>query len=508
MIWGWEKMLITERYIDKIKGIVSCYDRIIITGTLPGWCFDQGMTSFLYANKILIFDYPKFAAELRDEIRANAEFIAKETGLKIDFIKKHQDVDKDAVVKDIIQKSGDHPRLVHIFSAMETCTSYEPWHDKATGKTFLKYDSGKCLHYYFYFIDKEFGLCFLRVPTWAPFKIQFYVNGHNWLATKLTKNGISYQMRENAFLDIVDFNKAQELSDNIRIEDLHQALDIFAQRYCPIIKKYQLAYRWSIMQAEYATDIVFKNQADLKVIYDTLARTAIHSVKPENIATFLGQKLHGNYQGEMGNKFNTRILGTRIKHQMGANAIKMYDKFGLVLRIETTVNDVTQFKLYREVQQTDGSKAHKLASMKKNIYSLFPLVSLLKAANRRYLEFISTFDDPSQGIKNLDKVSCTVNLDDRNYKGFNFFNEDDQKIFMILSRGEFNIYGFQNKSLSRFFQDKSSSTITRILKRLLTHGLIKKVNGTYKYYLTKLGKSVITTGLVVKNMVIIPALAR
>jgi hypothetical protein len=340
----------------------------------------------------------------------------------------------------------------------------------------------------------------------VSFQVTIYLNGHNWLATKLKKNGISYQMRENAFLDIADFSKAQELSDNIRVEDLHQAMDIFAQRYCPIIKKYQLAYRWSIMQAEYATDIIFKNQNDLKVIYETLVRTAIHSVQPENIATFLGQKLHGNYQGEIGNNFQTRILGTKIKHQMGAVAIKMYDKFGLVLRIETTVNDVSQFKFYREVQQRDGNTVHKLAKMKKNIYSLFPLAGLLKAANRRYLEFISTFDDPSQGLKNLHKVSRTVNLDDRSYKGFNFFSEDDQKLFIVLSRGEFNIYGFQNKSLAQFFQDKSSSAITRILKRLMTHGLIKRVKGTYKYYLTKLGKSVITAGLVVKNMVVVPAL--
>jgi hypothetical protein len=499
--------LLTEKYAAKIQGTISCYDRLMITGTLPGWCYDQGMTTFLYTNKIQIFDYPKFAADLRDEIRANTELIAQENNLEIEFIRKCHEFRKESRIKEIIEQRGNHPGLVHIFSAMETCTSYKPWHDKTTGKTFLKYDSGKCLHYYFYFIDREFGLCFMRVPTWSPFKLEFYLNGHNWLATKLMKTGISYEMRENAFFDINDFDRAQELSDSIRVEDLHQAMDVFAQKYCPIIKKFQLAYRWSIMQAEYATDIVFKNQAELKTIYETLVRTAIHSVKPENIASFLGQKLHGNYQGEIGNNFNTRILGTRIKHQMGAVAIKMYDKFGLVLRIETTVNDVSQFKFYREVQQRDGSTVHKLANMKKNIYSLFPLAGLLKAANRRYLEFISTFDDPSQGIKNLDQVTQTVNLDDRSYKGFNFFSTDDQKLFMVLSRGEFNIYGFQHKSIARFFPNKSSGVITRVLKRLLTHGLIKRIKGTYKYYLTKLGKSVITTGLVVKNLVVIPALA-
>lgn len=500
-------MLITERYKDQIAGVISCYDRIIIQGTLPGWCFDQGMTSFLYANKIRVFDYPQFTKSLNDEIRDNAEHVAKENGLEIEFIRKIKDFRKEDRIKRILEKRGDHQGLVHIFSVMETCTSYMPWHDKKTGKTYLKYDSGKCLHYYFYFIDKEFGLCYLRVPTWCPFRLQFYMNGHNWLAAKLSKHNISYTPRENSFFDICDFKKAQDLSDNIRVEDLNKALDIFAQKYCPIIKKYGLEYRWSIMQVEYATDIIFKKRADLQAIYEPLIRTAIHSVKPENIASFLGQKLHGCYQGEMGNNFNTRILGTRIKHHMGATFIKMYDKFGLVLRIETTTNNVSEFKIYRDVQQRDGSKTEKLARMKKNIYSLFPLTGLLKASNRRYLEFISTFDDPSQGIKNLKKISKTIQSDDRTYKGLNFFSQDDLKLLEVLSRGEFNVNGLRNKMLRLFFPNKSSGSISRILKRLMVHGLIKKCKNTYKYYLTKLGKAVIATGLKLREMFVIPNLA-
>lgn len=92
------------------------------------------------------------------------------------------------------------------------------------------------------------------------------------------------------------------------------------------------------MQVEYATDIVFKRQEDLKLIYENLTRTAIHSVKPENIATFLGKKLHPSYQDEVGNNFSTRIEGTCVKFKMGANSIKMYDKYDIILRIETTTN--------------------------------------------------------------------------------------------------------------------------------------------------------------------------
>lgn len=499
--------MITDQYKEQIRGTISCYDRIILRGTIPGWCFAEGMTSFLYAEKIRIFDYPEWAKTFRDEIRQNTERLAAEDGIEIEFIRKIKAFRKEDRIQEILKKRGNHPGLVHIFSAMETCNSYKPRHDRKTGKTFLIHDGGKCLHYYFYFIDPLLGLCYLRVPTWCPLQLQFYFNGHNWLATKLAKHAIPYVLKDNVFLEISDFHTAQELSDKMRVEDLHQVLDIFAQRYCPVIKPYHLAYHWSIMQAEYATDIVFKRQSDLKMLYEPLIRTAIHSVKPENIASFLGEKLHGNYQGEIGNNFNTRIQGTRIKHQMGAVSIKMYDKFSLALRIETTTNDVSEFKVYREVDQRDGNNVRKIAPMKKNIYSLFPLARLLKAANYRYLEFISAFPDPTNGVKKLNTLSQTISSGDRSYKGFNFFDPDDQNLLTIIARGEFNIRGFRNKSLQSFISNKSPAQISRILKRLRLHRLIRKVGHTFKYYLTSLGKQVITLGLRLKELFIIPKLA-
>ncbi|MCF2941934.1 hypothetical protein L1N85_26815 [Paenibacillus alkaliterrae] len=251
------------------------------------------------------------------------------------------------------------------------------------------------------------------------------------------------------------------MSDHIRVEDLHQVFDILANRYCPVIKKLGVMYRWSIMQVEYATDVVFRNPDDLGHLYDAVVHTAIHSVKPENIATFLGQKLHGNYEGEMGNRFNKRILGTRIKHQMGAVTIKMYDKFGYVLRIETTVNNVSQFKHSREVQQRDGTVTQKVAPMKKNIYSLFLLSQILKASNRRYLAFVSSLDDPSDGAKKLDELSKSKKVDDRSYKGFNFFSREDHQLFQVLTHGEFNISGLQNKSIRKLLPDRSPASVSR-----------------------------------------------
>jgi hypothetical protein len=498
--------LLTERHADQIAGVLSCYDRILVFGTLPGICFAEGMTSYLYTHKVRIFDYPRFAQPFRDELRENAERLAEENGIAIEHIRK-RNVRKEALVEAVLAKRGRHPGLVAIFSAMELCASYQPWHDKLTGKTYLKPTDGKCLHYYFYFIDEELGLTYVRVPSWLPCRLQIYFNGHNWLAAQLAKQKIPYELRDNAFVEISNWRQAQQIADSWRAKRIHQKLDEFAQWFCPIFGHFGLHYHWSIDQCEYATDIVFRRQADLSAIYENLTRTAIHSVKPDNIATFLGKKLHGNYQDEMGNRFNIRIEGTRIKHTMGPVSLKLYDKFRLILRIETTVNNVSFFKHYREVEHRDGSKEMKYADMQKTIYSLPALQELLLAANRRYVEFLSAIEDHTAGTDKLNKISRKTEGAGRSYRGFNFFDDEDQKLFASLARGEFNISGFQSKNLRQRLQDKSSGQISRLLKRLRLHGLIKKIGKTYKYYLTATGKQVITLGLKLKHLYIIPELS-
>lgn len=470
---------------------------------MPEISYSKGMTKYMYQNEVKIFNYPKFAEPFKEAIRANAERIAKENNVEIEFIRK-AGVRKETIISEKIKIRGGHPGIVHIISAMETCNTYKPWHDKTTGKTFLKPDTSKCLHYYFYFIDPQVGLGYVRVPTWCPFRLQVYINGHNLLASELKEAGIKYSMTDNAFDSLEDAVKAQELSDKVSIEKLHRKLDGFAWQFCPVYKDFNLRYHWGVMQAEYATDIVFKKQEGLQQIYSELVATAIHTVKPENIATFLGHKLDPRYQGEVGNNYNVRIEGSRIKHTMGSVSIKMYDKFSKILRIETTSNDISFFKHFREVVHRDGTTSHEMAPLKKNIYSLSFLADNLKASNRRYLEFISAFDNKEVGRKRLGKVTSSKNENNRNYKGFNFFSADDLTVLMAIVRGEFNINGFRNKNMQKLL-GFNGGKISRLIKRMRVHGLIKKATSSYKYYLTKIGKETIIMAQKIKELVLVPA---
>lgn len=497
---------ISTRYARSIHGSLSCFDRLILQGTLAPVGHPAGMTSFLYQKNVRIFDFPGFSKPITDKIRAHIAAVAKDSDVPVIFVRKHTDR-KENRVKQIIDKRGDHPGIVCILSAMETCSTFEPWHDKKTGKTFLRPDTGKCLHYYIYLIDPDFGLCHVRVPTWLPCRIQIYINGHNRLAARMQSRSIPFTQHDNLFTRIGNFVTAQKLSDSFDVKHLHRFLDQCARNFCPILDDVQAAYHWSIMQAEYATDILFSSPKNLASLYDRISRTAAVAVKAPDIATFLGRKLSSNYKDEMGNHFSTRIEGTRIRHSMGPTSIKAYDKLGIALRIETTTNDVSFFKHFRDVEMKDGAIVNKIASMRKSIYSLSDLAKIMRDANERYLEFLSALDDPSDAAPKLERLSKTVSEHNHPYKGFNFFDSEDLRLLRTIARGEFNITGFQNKQLRAHIDNLTSSKTTRIIKRLRLHGLIKKVRGSYKYRLSSLGKQVVALGLKIREFFITPELA-
>jgi len=135
-------MTLETRYAADLHGVLSCYDRLIICGTLPGVCYAGGMTSFLYSRGIRIFDYTRFAEPLRERIRERAQQACQEAGVAIEHVAKRH-VRKEALVAKVLQARGNAPGLVHVISAMEACPSYKPWLDKSNGHVYLRACPGK-----------------------------------------------------------------------------------------------------------------------------------------------------------------------------------------------------------------------------------------------------------------------------------------------------------------------------------------------------------------------------
>ena len=361
--------------------------------------------------------------------------------------------------------------------------------------------------YYFYFIDEEVGLCYLRVPTWCPFRLQFYCNGHSWLENKLIANGIGYAMADNAFIRIDDFARAQSLSDQLKPDDLHRILDRYAKMCCPVQDEFQQQYHWSLMQTEYSTDLVFRSDAVLSALYGELSRQAVIAVKAEQVSSFLGKKVTPQLAQELGTRLSTRIEGTCIKHYMGSASVKIYDKFQRVLRIETTTNDVSFFKHHRKVEHRDGSITRELAPLKKSIYSIIDLREILLGCNSRYLEFLSSLDDYSDGRRALQQLTEPKTDRGIQVRGFNFFDATEQDLLLAIQRPEFNIHGLRRADLKKHLPSVSSGKLSRYLKRLRILGLIKRVAKTYRYYLTRIGRSAVATCEKLTEFTIVQTLA-
>lgn len=505
---GAERELLTQRYADRIVGTLGCWDRVILNGTLTDVCHAGAVEAWLRRDGIRCFDLKVFAEPLRDQVRDHAILTARAAGLTIEHVER-RNFRKEDRVAEVLEERGDAPGLVHVFSAMEACQAFKPWHDKITGKTGLRPTAGKCLHYYFYFLHPRLGLVYVRVPTWLPFRLQIYFNGHNWLAARLRRAGVKFQTEDNALVACSDWTQAQAVADDFSLDQLKRDLDGLARQCVPaLLERFRGGYHWSLMQVEYSLDVVWRSAGQLAPVYAELSRQAILTVQAPEVSKFLGKRFPANTDTALGSDFHTRVEGTRVKHFLGPASLKLYDKRGRVLRLECTVNDVTFFSHHRKVEHRDGPPTYEVAPLKKSLFSLRDLRALLHAATQRYLAWLSRLEDRSSGKVDLDKLSRPVkDAQARSWRGFNLFLNADLKGVLAVLAGEHQISGLTHRRLQRLLPAWTRSQIGRLLRRLRLHGLIKKIGHTYKYYATRFGQRLLLAGLKLKEHVLLPTLA-
>jgi len=493
---------IISKYEKQIAGTISCFDRLIISGTLQTIAYDKNMSWYLYNNKIQIFGYTDFAQQIREKIKDAVMTVAERNNIKIQYLTSYR-TRKEALVHEILETRGEEPGLVCIFSATEGCHTYRPFGNKEKGHPELKYTQGRCLHYYIYFIDPSLGLCYLRIPTYLPCRLQFYCNGHDILQREMDKENIEYVKEHNSFTRISDYDKAQELANLLDPKTIVDRLQKYVKALCPIENIFGDQYYWCVSQAEYSTDIIFKRSKTLTPIYNDLITTAMHSITIEDVCSFLGRHNTHNLTKEGGSSLKSVYEGRRLKHTYGKAAIKMYDKNETMIRIETTVNDPGMFVIYKKDQ---NGKA-KSSPLRKGISNLMILAERMNSANKRYIHFISAIETREVGIRKLEQITQAAVVKSKRYRGFNFFRIDDNLILDVITRGNFTINGFRNADIRKHLTDKNTGQVSRIIKRLTSHKIIKKAAHSYKYYLTKRGAEVTLMGLKLKEMYLIPKLA-
>jgi hypothetical protein len=250
---------------------------------------------------------------------------------------------------------------------------------------------------------------------------------------------------------------------------------------------------------------MFQSPTALAGLYENLLKHATHCFGAEDVMTFLGRKLNGNFAGEIGNHYKKRWPGARIRHRMKNNGIKMYDKHGSVLRVETVINRPSEFKVWRSGIRY-GERVMAWYPMAKRVGNLPRYAEVSLAANRRYLDALAAVEDPSEARHSLRALARPVRKNRRSYRGFNPAAAEDIRLFAAVLRGEHAINGFRNQDIRcRLFKPttascqhaRQSARVSRLLKRLHVHGLIAKIPRSRRWRLTAKGHTLMSTVLII-----------
>ncbi len=494
-----------KRHQHRLIAVIAGFDRMLFRGTLLSLVHGQGMAMYLSSQRVLLKDFGRFAQGVSRKIVRFAEEMARKANRPYVYLQSSATSKEDCATR-IAQRDHIREGLVCVLSCVEPCYSWTVVGNRNTKQLDLVKRERKCLHLYFYYLDRDFGLMHVRLQTWFPFPIQVCLNGREWLARQMDRAGLGYEQRDNCFTRLDNPQRSQELADRLISRKWHRFLNALARRHNPFSHH---GYYWTLRSAEYATDLLFRDQASLGQIYPALTRHAIQYFDSTRILRFLGRRTNVRFNGEAKSELACRTEGVRIKHWVEENSIKMYDKQGSVLRIETTINNPKRFRILRKITQR-GKTQFKWYYMRKGLADIPRRVELSSAANQRYLEALSVVGEQQPCREIFDPVSRPIVRNARPYRPLRPISPEDARIFAVLIKGELTLQGFRNKDLRQQIypysdrdpdqKRKAAARITRLLRLLRAHGLVHKSPRGRYYTVSPRGQKLMSAALVVRDL--------
>jgi len=485
-----------EKFASLIVATLSCFDRVLLKGYLP--FYDEAhLNAYVdYTLKMRRKDFIPLLERCSQRLVEHAQQLAQRRGRPYEY--RQGLFSKEKFIQDLIRRDGLVQGLVAILCVQETCGSVKLRAGK--GRPFLAFQQRQQRVLYFYWLDANFGLMHVRLQTWFPYGIHVCVNGHEWLARQMTKARLGFVQHDNAFTALDDPQRAQQWADRFAQLPWVKQLTRWARSVNPLLKESLLSgmnYYWITQQAEYSTDILFASRAKLSELYPRLLDHAAVNFSARDILSFLGRKLHGNFQGEVLNDLKKgRCPGARVKHRVQENWLKMYDKFGLILRVETVINQPRHF-MVRRWRSRHGRKKVIWCPMNKGVTNLPSFQQVAYSANARYLDALSVVNDPAPAYHQVKHLTESKLAAGRRYAGFNPARTADVSLFRAVLSGENLLRGFRNADIrSALWENppdpvqrrRYAAATSRLLKRLHVRGLLAKIPHTHRWRVTDLGQ--------------------
>lgn len=509
------------KFSDQIEGVISGFDRLVFRGTLRAIAYELGMKTYLWHSQILLKDFGRHVEQTSQALKAAAIEGAQQAGRPVQFLRSSRE-SKEELARHIAARDQIQSGLVCVLTSVEPCWSYEIVARRATQKLDLKAARRKCLYIYQYWQHPEFGFLHARIQTWFPFSIQICLNGREWLARQMDRAQLEYVRQDNCFVWVQDYRRAQSLMDQQLKVNWQQQLAGMAHQLNPIhseiFQRYPVNYYFSTYQSEWATDLVFRPAEPLRRLYPKLVQLGMASFSSADVMRFLGRRttLEGNVPGTLTaavcSDLKRRPEGVRIKHSLGINSVKLYDKAytrqRAVLRAEVTINAAEQFRVYRP-KEGDPKGPLEWRSMRRGIADLHRRAEVSGQALDRYWDALASVDD-STTLEELSRsLERCVRWKGQSVRALHPFDPADSALLEAVNRAEFTINGLRNRdlqallyagpALSKEEKRRRSAAISRKLRLLRAHGLIQKLAHTHRYHVTEKGRLILTALLAARH---------
>lgn len=401
-----------------------------------------------------------------------------------------------------------------VLKSVEQCKSYVIYRNREKKHVELRMAGRKCSFLYHYYMDPDFGLMNARIQTWFPFSAQVCLNGREWLARRMDQIGLRYERYDNSFPWIEDFPRAQQEMKELTKLNWTEFLDGIAYRLNPaagdMFAACPMTYYWSGYQTEWATDLAFGSPRALGAIYPQLTWGAITSFSSPDVLRFLGRGYNNRFSGEIDSNFKDRPEGIRVKHSANGNSVKMYDKGPHVLRIETTINQPRDLKVYRR-SENDPTGDKKWLPMRKGVADFYRRSQISQKTNERYLDTLASLDTSTQLQDVFASVCRRIKRKGRTYRPLRLFERHDQTLLKTILRPEFLATGFRNRDLVEALYPglkdpqavkRAAARISYRLRLLHAHGLIAKLPRTRRYRITSKGCQISTAAIVSQHVTV------
>ena len=509
------------KFGDRISGILSGFDRLVFRGHLRGISYVTGMKRYLWANQVLNKEFGQHAEKVTQELKEASLAEARKLNRPIQYLASSK-TSKEEVARTIAAKDNITSGLVCVLTSVEPCRSFDIFKNRETKKLEVVTRDRHCLCLYHYWMHPVFGFMNARIQSWFPFPIQICLNGREWLARQMDEAGLSYRRQDNCFPWVEDWARAQALMDNQLKADWPQLLNAIAGQLNPlheqVFAKYPLNYYWSTYQSEWASDVVFREAAELRRLHPRLLRHGMTALGSTDVMRFLGRRIPrsgdvpARFNGEVVSDVKEREEGVRLKHSVHGNSEKLYDKayteVGSVLRPECTLHNVADIRTYRPKEgDPDGELAWR--PMRRGIADLHRRAEVSQKANERYLDALASVDESATVAELVQDLTRPVNWQGQRVRALRPLDSADSALLEAVGRGEFVIHGLRNRDLQRLLfptaadtpaeAKRRSAQVSRKLRLLRAHGLLQKVPRTHRYQVTAAGRKAITAILTARQ---------